>query len=277
MKLIADSGSTKTDWALTTGQGGEVVLLKTEGINPVHQSADVIRGILRSLQVDEPVDAVFFYGSGIRPELKVFMRGLLAERFTEAGDIVAESDLLGAARALCGHGEGIACILGTGANSCLYDGHGIVQNTPALGYILGDEGSGAVIGRNLLNAMYKNALPEALRQTFEQELGLTLADVIRKVYKEPMPNRWLASLSPFIHRHILQYPQLSQMVVDTLQTFLHRNVLPYNRSDLKVSAVGSIAWYYQTELAHAATLEGMGLGRVTASPLDGLIAYHSVC
>lgn len=275
MKLIADSGSTKTDWALTAGQGGGVMLLKTEGINPVHQSAEVIGGILRSLQTVEPVEEVFFYGSGLRPELREMMRQLLAERFPEAEDIVAESDLLGAARALCGHQEGIACILGTGANSCLYDGHDIVQNTPALGYILGDEGSGAFIGRNLLNAMYKGILPEELRQVFEAETGLTLADIIQKVYREPMPNRWLASLSPFIYRHIPQYPQLSQMVVEIFQTFLQRNVKAYGRPDLKVSAVGSIAWYYQTELAHAASLEGMGLGGVTASPIDGLVAYHS--
>ena len=277
MILIADSGSTKTDWVLagTKTEGSRVVeRLQTEGINPFHQSEEQIAAILSSLQVG-PVSRVFFYGSGLRPEFRQPMQQALATAFhLDAEAVEAESDLLGAARALCGHEEGIACILGTGANSCLYDGRQIVANTPPLGYILGDEGSGAVLGRNFLNAIYKGLLPEALKEQFESECAMTMADVVDRVYRQPMPNRWLASLSLFIYKQLPRYPELSQMVVDTFRQFLRCNVAAYGRADLPFSAIGSIAWYYQAELAHAASLECMRLGKVQKSPMDGLLDFH---
>ena len=277
MILIADSGSTKTDWVLTSGDGQMAHSQKTEGINPFHQSEDEIRRILGGLvfEADVVIDAVFFYGSGVRPELRPTMKRLLSECLhVPAEHVEAESDLLGAARALCGRGEGIACILGTGANSCLYDGQQIRQNTPALGYILGDEGSGAVIGRNLLNALYKGKLPVALRELFEQEYQLSMADVIARVYRQPLANRWMASLTPFITRHSEEYPELSQLVVSCFRDFLASNVAPYQRPDLSVSAIGSIAWYFQTELAHAASLECMRIGTIKQTPMAGLLRYH---
>ena len=273
MKLIADSGSTKTDWVLTDDKGGIVVRQSTEGINPFHQHETAIETVLSSVHVPSSIGSVHFYGSGLRPEFKPMMERLLAKRFgTET--VEAESDLLGAARALCAHEEGIACILGTGANSCLYNGGEIVRNTPALGYILGDEGSGAVLGRNLLNAIYKGRLPQSLRASFEQEMQLTMADVIRKVYREPLANRWMASLTYFIYRHKQEYDELSQLVVDSFRDFLRVNVLPYGRSDLSVSAIGSIAWFFQTELAHAASLECLRIGRIEQTPMEGLLRYH---
>jgi len=279
MKLIADSGSTKTDWALLSPGGTIQELLHTEGINPVHQTEEAIRGILVPLASHLPsITSIHFYGSGLRPDLQEPMREMLAEAFaTDRKDIEAESDLLGAARALCGHNEGIACILGTGANSCLFDGQRIVKNTPALGYILGDEGSGAVLGRSLLNAIYKGALPAEVKEAFERETQLTMARVIDRVYRQPLPNRWLASLTPFIYRHKDHWPQLSQLVVDCFCQFLTRNVQPYGRGDLAVNATGSIAWFFQTELAHAASLYAMRIGRITQSPLEGLVNWHAVC
>ena len=152
--LIADSGSTKTEWAL-----GDV-RVKTQGINPFHQDDEIIRNILKdelrphlSSHLNQ-LRAIYFYGSGVRPELEGKMVRLLSEVFPEAAHVEAHSDLLGAAIALCGHHEGIACILGTGANSCLFDGKAIVENVPPMGYILGDEGSGAVLGKRFLNALY---------------------------------------------------------------------------------------------------------------------------
>ena len=183
------------------------------------------------------------------------------------------SDLLGAARAVCGRREGIACILGTGANSCLYDGERIVQNTPALGYILGDEGSGAVLGRRLLNALYKGRLPQHLREAFEQETSLTMSDVIERVYRQPLANRFLASLSPFVARH-LDEPALRNMVIDHFREFLRHNVAPYNAPQLPVGFVGSMAFHYQAELREAAHQEGFIMGDVMKSPIDGLLRYH---
>ena len=198
---------------------------------------------------------------------------LLCEAFPEASEVTAESDLLGAARALCQHQEGVACILGTGANSCLYDGQQIVKNTPALGYILGDEGSGAVLGIRFLNALYKGALPDSLRREFETQMGLSMSDVINRVYRQPLANRWLASLSTFIHSHV-DLPEVSAMVTENFRCFIRRNVLPYGRKDLPLNAVGSIAWHYRDQLQEAAEVEDFTLGTVVQSPMDGLISYH---
>lgn len=279
MIIIADSGSTKTHWAVATTEGQLVSETISEGINPFHQGEDAIRSILSTVSIaDGNILSIHFYGSGLRPEFQPLLIRLLAEHFGTPESIVeAQSDLLGAARSLCGRSQGIACILGTGANSCYYDGQRIVANTPPLGYILGDEGSGAVLGRNLLNALYKGALPKELRDVFEQEMQTNMASIISRVYRQPMANRYLASLSTFISRHILQYPQLSQMVTDSFRLFIRANVAPYRRADLPLSAVGSIAYYYQTELAHAAALEGYRLATVEQAPVYGLLGYHARC
>lgn len=274
MKLIADSGSTKTDWALTR-EDEVVAQYQTQGINPFHQSEEAILSVLRTelqpvLQVSP--STIYFYGSGVRPELEAMMAGLLTTVFPEA-EAEAHGDLLGAARAVCGAHEGIACILGTGANSCLYDGRQIVSNTPPLGYILGDEGSGAVLGIRFLNALYKGFLPSDIVVDFQQETGLTMADVISRVYRQPMANRFLASLAPFISRHQDQ-PEVRQLMTDHFRSFFSRNVVPYQRRDLAVSFVGSVAFYNQEILREAAAAEGFTVGRVLKSPIEGLASYH---
>ncbi|MBR1484488.1 MAG: ATPase [Prevotella sp.] len=275
MKLIADSGSTKTDWALVNDEGS-VLFLHTQGINPIHQDEAAITAILTGELLPQlggaTVSQLFFYGSGVRPTEQPLMQRLLAQA-TGAQTVEAHGDLLGAARALCGDAEGVACILGTGANSCLYDGCRIVMNTPPLGYILGDEGSGAVLGITLLNALYKGILPEGLRQEFEAQYSLTLTDVIDRVYRQPMANRFLASLSPFVHAH-LQEPAVSDLVVGHFRRFFARNLSAYGRSDLPVSAVGSLAFYYGQQLRQAALAEGYELGRIERSPISALVAYH---
>ena len=286
MKLIADSGSTKTDWCLVD-ETGIVKRMTTQGINPIHQTKEEIREILKSSPdpsqggetcppspiTHHPSPQIFFYGSGVTPLQREPMCQLLCEAFPEASEVTAESDLLGAARALCQHQEGVACILGTGANSCLYDGQQIVKNTPALGYILGDEGSGAVLGIRFLNALYKGALPDSLRREFETQMGLSMSDVINRVYRQPLANRWLASLSTFIHSHVV-LPEVSAMVTENFRCFIRRNVLPYGRKDLPLNAVGSIAWHYRDQLQEAAEVEDFTLGTVVQSPMDGLISYH---
>lgn len=282
MTLIADSGSTKTDWVLSLPvpdsiNNGSTSFMTTQGINPVHQSQDTILHILREellcqMEVDK-VDSVFFYGSGVRPEMESQMAQTLCEVFSHASTVGVYSDLLGAARALCGRDEGIAGILGTGSNSCLYDGQQIVQNTPAMGYILDDEGSGAALGKRFLHNLYKGVLSKEIKDVFEAETGLSLSNIINKVYRQPLANRFLASLSTFIHRH-LDEPAIRRMVIDCLAEFFTFNIVLYNRPDLPVCLVGSIAWYYQEELRVAAENQGFKVGTILRSPLRGLVKYH---
>jgi len=297
MKLIADSGSTKTDWTLLhdTGRRADEVFvktIKTQGITPVHQSPAEIRQILvqelmpqlstfsraelvHSKILETPLLSninVFFYGSGCTPANVPMMKQMLGEVFSPQ-KVEVYSDLMAAARALCGHEEGIACILGTGANSCLYDGENIVQNTPPLGYILGDEGSGAVLGKLFVNALFKDAQFADIRDAYLAETKQTMPLIINKVYREPLANRFLASTSVFIHQH-LEFRPLRQMVVDNFRSFFQRNLVQYQRRDLPVHAVGSIAFNYQEELKEAAEKEGFTIGHLLATPMEGLIEYH---
>ena len=275
MILIADSGSTKTDWVIVTSTAQPVVI-NTQGINPVHQSREQIVSIIRDeLQNRVGAEAVYFYGSGIRPEMEKTMRDILEEMFPQAMTVEVHSDLLGAARALCGHEYGIASILGTGANSCLYDGEKIVEHTPALGYILGDEGSGAALGKRFLQNLYGGKLSEEIKTTFEKDMHLDLAEIINRVYRQPLANRFLASLSVFISNH-REDKGVHEVLVNNFVDFLNYHIAPYNRRDLPVSFIGSIAWHYQEELQEAAQLTGFTIGTILKSPIEGLLRYHKI-
>lgn len=293
MILIADSGSTKTDWTIVTASHQPVVLT-TQGINPIHQSREQIVQIIREefmgrmgsnpdvqklrsssiLTPDFPY-AVYFYGSGVRPEMEQLMSSLLCELFPQASVVEAHSDLLGAARALCGRKEGIACILGTGANSCLYDGNGIVQHTPALGYILGDEGSGAALGKRFIHDLYCGVISEDVLHAFESETKLKLPEIINRVYRQPLANRFLASLSEFISGH-LDNQGVHDVVVQNFTDFLRVHIAPYGRQDLPVSFVGSVAFHYQDQLREAVAAIGRHTGTIIKTPLAGLIRYHQI-
>ena len=185
------------------------------------------------------------------------------------------SDLLAAARALCGDSPGIACILGTGSNSCLYDGKGIVKSISPLGFVLGDEGSGAVLGKLLVGDVLKNQLPAALQEAFWAESGLTPAIIMEKVYKGSFPNRFLASLSPFLLRHI-EEPAIRDLVNNSFRAFFARNVMQYDYREHPVYLTGSIAWYYQDILKDVAREFELRLGTIVQSPVQGLIHYHCV-
>lgn len=281
MILIADSGSTKTDWSLLSTTND--IRFTTSGLNPYHQDRHQMESVLKEVRdrvvacrSDETASlSVYFYGSGVRPEQEAPMADLLRASLPKVETIETHSDLLGAARALCGHNYGIASILGTGANSCLYDGERILQNTPALGYILGDEGSGAVLGKRFLHDMYAGVLSEELKKEFEHETGLSLPQIIDRVYRQPLANRFLASLSEFIHNH-LSDPAVEALVCQNFTDFIHLHISPYGRKDLPLSFVGSIAYYYREQLAKAVSVLGCPLGTVLRSPMEGLIQYH-VC
>lgn len=278
MKLIADSGSTKTDWCVISGNN-VALSVKTSGINPFHQSEDVICAILADELLPQlaPVGAdriseVHFYGSGCNEALAPVVRGLLVRVLGDSVKAFVYSDMLAAARAVCGRSAGIACIMGTGVNSCLYDGERIVANTRPLGFILGDEGSGAVLGKLFVNALYKGFLPKDMVGEFERWIGMGYQDIITRVYREPMANRFLAGIAPFIHGRLDQ-PAVRGIAVDNFREFFRRNVVQYSAAGLPVGAVGSIAYYFQDELREAAALEGFTVGSILRSPMDGLVSY----
>lgn len=277
MILIADSGSTKTDWAVVDN-GRMVTTMATQGINPFHQDSDIIGTVIETELLPKMGDIypeeIYFYGSGCREDKVEMMCNILGKAFPQCARIEAQGDLLAAARAVCGENEGIACIMGTGANSCLYDGKRVVENTPPLGYILGDEGSGAVLGKLFVNALFKGQLPESLKEEWLNETGLSLNIIINKVYREPLANRFLASTSKFIRQHLSVRP-LEEMVVENFREHFRRNVNRYGRKDLPMGAIGSVAYYYREQLEKAAMAEGYRLGKVMRSPMDGLMRYHS--
>ena len=279
MIIIADSGSTKTDWCLVQWEGLEARVegeIQTEGINPVHMTHDEIVRIVRKVTSSSlaPAD-VFFYGAGCTGDNATRVQQILsAELQIPLDSVHVHSDMLGAARAVCGHEAGIACILGTGSNSCLFDGTAIIDNIPPLGYILGDEGSGAVLGKLFLNALFKRELPDELCQHFLNETGQTYEAIIERVYRKPLANRYLASVSTFIGNHLADYSQLEQLVIDNFRAFFRKNIARYGRTDLPVGAIGSIAFHYQQQLRAAAAIEGFRMGNIIKSPMQGLIEYR---
>lgn len=273
MKIIADSGSTKTQWALVYDNKENTIT--TIGLNPYHVAPEDIERVMTenvANYVDEFVEGVYFYGSGVTPQKRDSMKAILARVFGSTAEIQAESDMLGAARSLLGNREGIACILGTGANSCHYDGSQIVANTPAMGYILGDEGGGASIGKHLVNALYKTSSLNSLRILLEKKYGLTLGDIIEKVYRQPMANRFLASLAPFAKEHI-DDERIEAIVRQDFTNFFHRNLSNYP-SKLSVGFIGSIAFHFEPLLRNVAHDLGYQISDVRQSPLEGLVAYH---
>ncbi len=273
MYLIADSGATKCDWALVGEDRME--RMRTQGLNPaVHAAAFVRRVLAVELSTDAVPDAVRFYGAGCSerfPETKARMTALLRERFPSA-QIEVESDLTGAARALFAQGEGIACILGTGSNSGRYDGRRIVCNVPPLGYMLGDEGSGAAIGRELLRGMLRERFPLELRDRFHRFAGLGYEQLIRAVYHGEAPGRFLASFVPFVAEHI-DREGMSALVAGVFDEFA-AHVLSRYPASLPVAATGGVAATFPALLREALAGCGRQLVRIVRAPLDGLIAYH---
>jgi N-acetylglucosamine kinase-like BadF-type ATPase len=181
---------------------------------------------------------------------------------------------MAAARALCQHEEGIACILGTGSNSCLYDGIHITSNVPPLGYILGDEGSGAVLGKCLVGNLVKGQLPKELKKDFEDQFNLNTAQIIERVYRQPLANRFLASLSIFLASH-RDVHAIHEMLLENFISFFRRNVALYGCPELPVHFIGGVAAQYTDELDEAAETCGFKLGTVTKSPMLGMIRFHA--
>ena len=273
--LIADSGSTKTNWTLCRNNQ-DTLRLQTQGINPYQLSESQIKDILYGELLPQldgaQVDEVYFYGAGQRDEMRGMTTRLLKEVLT-ASVVEVHSDLIGAARALCGKDEGIACILGTGANSCVFDGKEITCQVSPLGFILGDEGSGAVIGKRLVGDVLKAQLPDDICKAFFEETPHTADDIIRNVYRNTFPNRFLAQYTHFVSRHIT-HPAVEELVTTEFERFFKRNIANYNRPDLAVNFVGSVAEVFLPQLRQAAERCGFRVGKVMKDPMEALVGYH---
>ena len=264
MIIIADCGSTKTDWALCNTDG-IVAQTKTQGFNPTIQESEEIYATLAS---ELPCE---FTGSAYK-EANARIGTALGKIFTTK-KINIHSDLLAAARAMCGNREGIACIMGTGSNSCLYNGKEIVENTPPMGYILGDEGSGASLGRQFVSDCVKKQLPKEIADAFMEKYNLDIPAILEKVYRTPMPNRWLASLTPFIHEHKAN-SEVRAMIKQCFTQFFKRNVMVYRHSWLPIHVIGGIGVCFAEEIKEVAESLGLSIGNITKSPMDGLVTYH---
>ena len=275
MQLIADSGSTKVDWRAIKDDGS-IVEISTEGINPVFITPEEIVKILsqKLLPVIGPgVKNVYFYGAGVvSPQLIATLSESFKKVFPES-ETFAASDVLAAARALCGHNPGIACIMGTGSNACFYDGENIAKNVRAGGFILGDEASGGVLGKKLISDFIKGLLPAHIQAEFDKRYDLDYMKVVEKVYKQPMPSRFLASFAPFINEFIAD-PYMENLVNTSFDEFFKRNISQYDYKNHTVNFVGSIAFYFKDKLVAAAERNGMKVGRVLKTPIEGLVEYH---
>lgn len=278
MILLADSGSTKVHWCLVTASG-QFTDIFTDGINPFFQTSDAMRNSICNQLLPKiapllwagTLTHIFFYGAGCTPEKKGFVQKALEGVFKKA-EVHVESDMLGAARGLLGHKAGVACILGTGSGSCYYDGENIEWSVPSLGYILGDEGSAAVLGKRLVSDLLKNQLGDDLKEAFFKEYETSMPDIFEKVYRQPFPNRFLAKLSKFCADHI-EDKRIHDLVYDHFVQFIRRNLVQYHVSS-PIGFVGSIAYYYKPILEEAMQAEGMPLGTILQDPIEGLKEFH---
>jgi N-acetylglucosamine kinase-like BadF-type ATPase len=276
MIVIADSGSTKCSWQLVAADGTAQQVC-SDGINAVLHTAEQIEQILkRQLPTPEQVQGVWFYGAGCGknfPKQSALLRQLLVAHFG-CEQVEVESDLTGAARALLGSRPGIACILGTGMNSCYWDGREVAQNVPPLGWILGDEGGGNYIGRHFVANLLKGLYGEPLRKMFFEEEQTDYGEIIRKVYRESTANRFVASFTRFIGRHI-DRPELHALVDESFECFVQRNLMQYPTS-VEVSALGGVARGFESILREVLQRNGFTVGTIVATPDEGLRRFHTL-
>lgn len=278
MILIADSGSTKTDWCLIDDEGHRKDI-STKGMNPYQQSEEQLTNEVATALVPQlpttTIENVYFYGAGCIYDKIPLMERVLRSKINILGRCEVNSDMLGVARALCGHESGIACILGTGSNTCFYDGTEITKNVPSLGFILGDEGSGSVLGKLFVNYLYKGLLGEIIKQKFEHSFDLDTGKVIERVYRQPYPNRFLASFAPFIYEH-RHDERVYQLIFANFDALFKHCLMQYDYQYYPIHFCGSIAWFFREILEKVAVSHQFTIGTIERSPLEGLVRYHQL-
>lgn len=283
MIIIAESGATKTDWR-SISDSGEVVPYRTGGMNVATADSEFIRNLLASAipnlnPTSEKVTQIHFYAAGLIAqgnEVPDSVKGLDTEfrnAFPEA-KIEYASDLLDAARALCGHNPGIAVILGTGSNSCEYDGEKIVRNVRSGGFILGDEGGAASLGRQFMSDFIKGLVPKELADEFSSEYEVDYLTVVKNVYKGPTPAAYLGSFAPFITARYEKYEYVRNLVEGNFHSLFSRCLSQYDLSSHKVGIVGGFAFALKDILLNVASESGIEISEIMPSPIDGLVRYH---
>lgn len=276
MIIVADSGGSKIDWRLLS-KDGTINQAHCPGFNPYYQPIDDLKKNIRDALVplvNETVTKIFFYGTGVSSEKnQETIKSAFLEVFPSA-TIEAGWDLLAAARALCGNEPGIACILGTGSNSCLYDGHKIVDVVANMGWILADEGSGTYMGKRIIVDYFRNKLPATLAQQFRLRFPWTREEVLAKVYQDEKPGAFLAGFAKFIFQH-LKEPYCYQLAYSSFSDFYENTVMKYeNYKSLKIHFTGSIAFYFSDVLRQVANDKGLTVKNILEGPIAGLALYH---
>jgi N-acetylglucosamine kinase-like BadF-type ATPase len=277
MILIADGGSTSVDWCLIDKEN-VIKAIRTDGINPFFKSYyDIYKVINKNILAelkDYEISTVHFFGAGcLSFDHKEIVRKAISDNFHNI-KIVIESDLLGAAIGLCGDTAGIVGILGTGSNSCFFDGNKIVKHVPSLGYILGDEGSGAVLGRLFLNLCLKNQLTQGVREKFLEYSGYTVPEILDRVYNQQAPNTFLGMISVFISENITDL-SIYNLVFNAFEDFFRKNIMQYDYKKYPVYITGSIASVFEDILRKAAIKLDIKIDKINQHPIDGLVAYFS--
>ena len=277
IKLIADSGSTKAEWCLLDGKKKKIFY--TQGLSPYFLTSEQIQHIIeQELKIKMKLavpDEIFFYGTGCSsPDNKKSVKKALLKVFPKAVTSV-DHDLMGAAKALCGKEKGIACILGTGSNSCFYNGKKIVKNSPGLGYVLGDEGSGAYLGKKVIQYFLYNTFDEDLMDRFAARFNTNSYEILEAVYQKPLPNRYLASFAIFLAENRGHY-MVENIIEDGFNDFFFNHIYKYRESwTLPINFIGSVAFGFKDVLKEMCSSYELQLGKVLQKPMDGLIKYHS--
>lgn len=274
--LIADSGSTKCEWRLLSGKKKTTIL--TPAISPYFVGQEGMVSSLREhllpgLKKQIP-DKIHFYGTGLsHPDNVKLMKRVFKQVFPQAKAEI-QTDLLGAARALCGNTKGIACILGTGSNACYFDGKKIVKNSPGLGYVLGDEGSGTYLGRKVIQYYLYNTFDEDLRARFDAQFTQTHADILDHVYKQPLPNKYMAGFALFLAENRGHF-MVENIIEDGLNDFFFTHLSKFSESWTKpIHFIGSIAHGFKDVIQDLCNSYELELGRILKTPMEGLIQYH---
>ena len=276
VKLIADSGSTKTEWCLLNGNKKK--LIDTQGLSPYFLNGLQIKSILEKELLPKLKQSilteVYFYGTGCsNPGNVKIIKDVLKSVFKNS-KIAVDHDLMGAAKALCGHEKGIACILGTGSNSCFYNGKKIVKNSPGLGYVLGDEGSGAYLGKKVIQYYLYNTFEPDLMDRFKAKFNTSAIEILDAVYKKPLPNRYLANFAVFLQENRGHY-MIENIIEDGFNDFFFNHVYKYRESwTMPINFIGSIAYGFKDVLKDMCNSYELQLGKVLKNPMDGLIKYH---
>jgi glucosamine kinase len=275
--LIADSGATKCEWCLM--DNGKKKKIITTGISPYFLNAEQIEQLLYKQLVPKLKDAVInevhFYGTGLSNQNNVQLLKTVLKKIFKRAKISIETDLTAAARALCGKEKGIACILGTGSNSCFYNGRKMLKNSPGIGFILGDEGSGSYLGKKVIQYYLYQTFDEELMTAFEKRFLTSRMEILENVYKKPMANRYLASFAIFLAENRGHY-MIENIIEDGLNDFFFTHVYKYKESwTHPINFIGSIAYGFKDVLQELCDTYELELGKVMKAPMKGLIIYHS--